>query len=405
MFNILGSPDSDKVSKKKETEINNKSNKSESKNVKEKKYKPPNRQPATNKTNRKSMPRESEDGIEPDFLTKFSCGKAPLTPELIEEFLHILPKLTCEVKTTLNWPDLENIGKFRLVIDLSKTVKGKNYAMSSEHLAVFARIVLEKNPNFNIPVIVKYHLLRKNKDSVLVQNMSQKHCESIIKNYNTLANSLNILHKDNRFTNIKIVGVCIATSAKLGLLWNTNESNLWIEQYVPGFTKLWDKVPTGGTIIEKHLKMVSTSDHPSLIRLQKTLYEEFFNSKCTIADIQGCVSDKPLVMNKISKVKAGDDVVVEYPWEEDPNGSARPRKPSDTTVANVQSNGGKQEEERHYILCDVEFTTTLRAKFNTIEKPYHTNDAMIAVAKANWEKLEADELKLNAKNQSCCTIS
>lgn len=80
-----------------------------------------------------------------------------------------------------------------------------------EHLVFFAKMIFEDK-------VVKFHLVQANEQAVHVVHMTQKHGEDIIQNYNDLKSHLDTAHAENRFSNISIVGVCIATSEYRGWL-------------------------------------------------------------------------------------------------------------------------------------------------------------------------------------------
>mmetsp|Transcript_25677 Transcript_25677/g.28002 ORF Transcript_25677/g.28002 Transcript_25677/m.28002 type:complete len:332 (-) Transcript_25677:395-1390(-) len=312
-----------------------------------------------------------------DIMNAFAHGKRSVTPQMIDTVMKIIPTLTCTVTDTLNWSDLTVGEQFTLEID---ETHGNNYMFSTEHLVIFAYMRLPGNtpstpstprssfmfrrsskettssstssdtsqsstppPTTNTPaparrkrVIIKYHLHQNNGESITVKNMTKSHCESIINNYNTIHSYLCNKHKQNQFNNINVVSLCIAESKTRGWLWHSNFANLWIEEYIPHFTRMWHKLP------KEHITIIASTDHAELMELQKSFYYDH-SEKFTIADLQGGMKEL--------------------------------------------TNGNNE-----YILCDIEFTNTLQ-KFSKIGDPFYTNRELITIAKRQWERKEKKSKK------------
>jgi hypothetical protein len=226
-----------------------------------------------------------------NHISVFSSGHKHASPIDVIKIAKVIEKLSCTVYKTNGWKDLPIGTKFTLTLD-KKTIRGMKFPQqfwnqSTEHLVFYADLLIDEKPIKK--VIIKFHLYSSSQDSskVSVIHMTQSHAEGIIANYNDFKGFLEKGQKDSKFQNISLVNVCIAKSEKrswLGL-WNNEYNNLWIEEYLVGYKRLWNDLSWYSPTIHNHI--LSSTDIPELQELQYYIYRETLGKR-TICDLQGC---------------------------------------------------------------------------------------------------------------------
>lgn len=187
-----------------------------------------------------------------DYLSNFSAGQVPVNLRSIEHVRRLLEDLSCTVYDSFNWSGMREGMKLRL------TQVGST-SDSSEHLVFFAKLGYES-------VVVKFHIRNGR-----ITTMSEQHCRSIIKNYNSLNSTL----ATGGFRNVHVVAVCIVRVF--------DKINLWVEKDVgkANWRKFWKTNPQ-----LSHVERLAGTDERELQKLQDYIYDQSQN-RYTVCDLQG----------------------------------------------------------------------------------------------------------------------
>jgi len=195
------------------------------------------------------------------------------------------------------------------------------YAHSSEHVVVFARLTSEGNPNKHtrsgvmfgniIYVVFKFHVLTS--EEILIDGRMKRVPKEIIEFTYNHGTQMLTKYKDLQtyITASKISSVKLNTI----MIGKTFKGHIWIEVYIPGFTKFWlpennpdwdispRKIAISNSVVLEHeiervpyrlqmgpklsklQRIVSTTELP-LSQLQKFIYI-YSNKKRVLVDLQG----------------------------------------------------------------------------------------------------------------------
>jgi hypothetical protein len=302
-----------------------------------------------------------------NYLTAFShCRvKDDIAPMDVIQVANSLDKLDCAVHKTNGWKELPSGMEFHLKID-RKTIRGnchpkQFWVASSEHLVFFADLFIGESCLTR--VIVKFHLVsspnkpgkrnkkqkkkkqhlkrfisplrRKHKVRALVVPMTREHCEGIIRNYNDLRKYLHIAHKEGLFEKISVVNVCIASTIRRGWFYNKPSNNIWIEEYLDGFQKLWNDISWYQQAVLRHADACHEELKVADIEMEEDLRD---------APVSARIHNHLLACTDIPELQELQEFIYQ-------------KTEKKRTLCDIQ--GQRNKVLNSFILCDIEFTDTL----------------------------------------------